>query len=118
VIQKPQRAIIMRYALFAAIVFSTLMLPLPTQAQGCALCYTQAANSGNRMIQALKEGIVILVIPPMLLSLGVAYLVYQKRNQFREAGGGEQTAPDARNLLLPNRTLTLRHGSTILSRYF
>ncbi|HUA14589.1 MAG TPA: hypothetical protein VMG31_04775 [Verrucomicrobiae bacterium] len=52
--------------------------------QGCALCYTQAAGSGNRMIHALREGILILVIPPLLLSTAFTLMAYRRREQFRE----------------------------------
>ena len=32
-------------------------------AQSCALCYTQAASSGARMIEALRSGILIMIVP-------------------------------------------------------
>jgi len=51
-------------------------------AQSCALCYTQAASAGARIIQALRSGILVLVIPPAFLSVGVTVLAYRKRNQF------------------------------------
>ena len=51
--------------------------------QNCALCYTQAASAGNRIIQALRSGILLLIIPPMFMSVGITILAYRKRNQFR-----------------------------------
>jgi hypothetical protein len=36
------------------------------------------------MIQALRSGILILVVPPTLASIGMIFIVYQKRNQVRE----------------------------------
>lgn len=60
-----------------------LLTPHPAIAQSCALCYTQAASSGNRMIQALKSGILILIVPPTLLSVGMIFVLYHKRNQVR-----------------------------------
>ena len=36
------------------------------------------------MIAALKSGIVILVIPPMLICIGITVMTYKKRNQFNE----------------------------------
>jgi hypothetical protein len=60
------------------------LTPTLTWAQGCALCYTQAAGSGSRMIAALKSGILILVIPPMLICLGITWMAYKKRNEFNE----------------------------------
>jgi len=60
-----------------------LTLALPAFSQSCALCYTQAASSGARMIQALKSGILILIIPPTLGSIGMLFVVHHKRNQVR-----------------------------------
>ena len=60
-----------------------LALPLPMFDQNCALCYTQRASSGARMIQALKSGILVLVIPPILGSTGMIFLVRRRSNQFR-----------------------------------
>jgi hypothetical protein len=56
---------------------------VPALSQSCALCYTQAASSGSRMIQALKNGILILVVPPTLGTVGLLLAVHRKRNQIR-----------------------------------
>ncbi len=68
-----------------------LLTSRPAAAQSCALCYTQAASSGSRMIQALRSGILILIVPPTLLSVGMIFVLYRKRNQVRAA---EDDAPD------------------------
>ena len=60
-----------------------LLAPVPAHAQSCALCYTQAASSGTRMIAALKSGILILIAPPTFMSLGVIVVCYRRRNQTR-----------------------------------
>ena len=73
----------------AGLVFAGLFiltLPLPAFSQSCALCYTQAAAAGARMIQALRSGIIILMIPPACMSVGVTLLAYRKRNQFKRDG--------------------------------
>jgi len=70
----------------AAMVFATA---LPAFGQGCALCYTQAASSGARMIHALRNGILILVLPPTLASVGVAFLAYHRRDQFHETSAAD-----------------------------
>jgi hypothetical protein len=57
----------------------------PAFSQGCALCYTQAASSGAKMIEALKNGILILVIPPTLGSIGMVFVLHRKRNQTRRS---------------------------------
>lgn len=61
-----------------------LLSPVFSFAQNCALCYTQAAGSGSRMIHALKSGILILMIPPMCICIGLTVMAYKKRNQFNE----------------------------------
>ena len=60
------------------------LVPAASFAQNCALCYTQAAASGSRMIQALRSGILILVFPPMLICIGITWMAYKKRNQFND----------------------------------
>jgi hypothetical protein len=66
------------------VALAILVAPLPAFSQSCALCYTQAASSGGRMIQALRSGILILIVPPTLMSVGMIFIVYRKRNQFRQ----------------------------------
>src|ERR1700689_3044456 len=63
--------------------FIMLLSPVPAFSQNCALCYTQAASSGSRMIQALKSGILVMIVPPTLGSIGMIFVVYKKRNQVR-----------------------------------
>lgn len=60
-----------------------LLAPMPASGQSCALCYTQAASSGARMIQALKSGILILIAPPTFMSIGLCFVCYRRRNQTR-----------------------------------
>ena len=62
---------------------AALWVPSVAFAQNCALCYTQAAAS-SRLIEALRSGILILVIPPMLICVGITVMAYRKRNQFNE----------------------------------
>jgi hypothetical protein len=69
----------------ALVALAMLAAPLPAFSQSCALCYTQAASAGARMIQALRSGILILIVPPTFMSVGMIFIVYRKRNQFRQA---------------------------------
>jgi len=62
-----------------------LLILSAAYAQGCTLCYTQAAAAAVRMIQALRGGILVLIIPPLFLSVGITVLAYGKRHQFRDA---------------------------------
>jgi hypothetical protein len=77
---------ILGIALVALII---LLAPAPAYAQSCALCYTQAASSGSRMIQALRSGILILIAPPTFMTLGMIVVCYRKRNQTRDDDGDE-----------------------------
>jgi hypothetical protein len=68
----------------ALVALIVLLAPMPASAQSCALCYTQAAASGSRMIQALKSGILILIAPPTFMSIGLIFVCYRKRHQTRD----------------------------------
>jgi len=71
-----------------------LLTAAPAFSQQCALCYTQAASSGRRMIQALQGGILILVLPPTLGSIGMIFVVYRKRNLTRRTDDGGESVQD------------------------
>jgi hypothetical protein len=80
---------------FGTILTGLLLLSaLPAFSQSCALCYTQAALAGAKMIQALKSGILILVIPPTLGSIGMLFVVHHKRNQVRQAESSDPSGQD------------------------
>jgi hypothetical protein len=67
-----------RVALVGALVLAS---NAAAYAQSCALCYTQAAGAGHRFIQGLRTGILVLIVPPMFMSVGIAVLAYRKRNR-------------------------------------
>jgi len=71
-------------AVFGLLALAVILIPLRLDAQSCSLCYTQAASSGARFIAALRSGIIILVIPPMFMSIAITVLAYRKRNRFRD----------------------------------
>ena len=70
------------------------VLACPAFSQNCALCYTQASASGSRMIEALRDGILVLVIPPTLMWLVIAAVAYFKRNQFKQTSGVDLSGSD------------------------
>lgn len=78
----------------ALLAFLFLLAPGSASAQSCALCYTQAASSGARMIQALKSGIIVLIAPPTLMSVGVIFVCYRKRNQTMQQEEDESNDSD------------------------
>ena len=79
--------------LSAIVVVGLIMLgaPLLAFSQNCALCYTQVAAAGAKFIQALRSGILVLIIPPMFMSVGITVLAYRKRNQFKQSDGRQES---------------------------
>jgi hypothetical protein len=77
--------VLKQIAIFGTLLAGVLILLTPSSAfaQNCALCYTQAASSGSRMIQALKSGILVLIVPPTLGSVGMIFILCRKCNQVR-----------------------------------
>jgi hypothetical protein len=63
-------------------------------AQSCALCYTQAAGAGHRFIQGLRTGILVLIVPPMFMSVGITILAYRKRNRCNDIKESEKSDND------------------------
>lgn len=52
-------------------------------AQGCAMCYQTAAASAAPGREALRHGILILLVPAASLFLGVLCFIYRRRNLAR-----------------------------------
>jgi hypothetical protein len=76
---------------FGLLAFLLILAPLPVFSQGCSLCYALAASSGSRLIAALRSGILVLAIPPMLISVGFTVMAYRKRNQFHPTDANEKS---------------------------
>jgi hypothetical protein len=53
------------------------------------MCYTTAGAAGRAAIQALKQGIVILMIPPVVLFTAIFVIAFRRRNQFNEDASWE-----------------------------
>jgi len=73
----------LKFVFLIAAILVLCGLPSSAAAQGCALCVTQAAQGGHRFIDALRSGILVLVFPPMAISIALIYISWRKRNQFR-----------------------------------
>lgn len=61
-------------------------------AQGCALCYADAAASGPQTQAALRHGILVLMIPPMIIFAGFFFLLYKRSNLRLESSRDLQVA--------------------------
>jgi cbb3-type cytochrome oxidase subunit 3 len=86
-----QRTLQIRLALIVVGVVVLFAGALPAMAQSCALCYTQAASAGSRMIEALKSGILILIVPPTLMSIAMVFIMYRNRNRCRNAADAAES---------------------------
>jgi hypothetical protein len=57
-----------------------LLAPPEIAAQGCSLCYQSAAACAPHAIQALRQGILILMFPPAFICFGITWLAWRRRD--------------------------------------
>ena len=81
IVSEAKRSAIRRIKVACACVVAVFS-PSALYAQSCVMCYQSAAASGPRTIHALKAGILILMFPPVLITVGIVYLAYSRREQF------------------------------------
>ena len=67
---------------FLVVGFLTVFLSVAPHAaaQGCAMCYQNAASSGAQGRAALRHGILILLAPALSLFSAIFVLIYRRRN--------------------------------------
>ncbi len=70
-----------------------LAASVPAYAQGCAMCYNDAAAAKSTAIQALRSGTLIPLFPVLLLFAGILVMAFRSRNRYCEAGMEEEIAP-------------------------
>ena len=73
-----------RWVAGLAIAMAGLAIAHPVLAQGCALCYNTAAAAGVRGVAALRNGILILMIPPVIIFGVVCFFTLRGRNRFND----------------------------------
>jgi hypothetical protein len=64
--------------------FALCLLPTVLHAQGCAMCYNSASAAKAGAKEALANGVLILLVPPMVFFALITVVVYIYRNKFRE----------------------------------
>lgn len=68
-------------AVLAAFVLASVGLIAPhAAAQGCAMCYQNAAAAGSNAQAGLRHGILILLIPALAVFGGILGALYQRRD--------------------------------------
>src|SRR5437867_947900 len=72
------------------IILATLLFATPAFAQGCVMCYNTAAAAKAAAINALRSGILILMVPPVLISAGVFVLALRGRERFNDENDGDR----------------------------
>jgi hypothetical protein len=59
----------------------------PTFAQGCAMCYANAAGATKDGQRAISRGVIVLLLPPlgfMTVGVGLAFRYGQRRDRERQ----------------------------------
>jgi len=67
----------------SAAALALFLIPASGWAESCPFCYSKAMSSSNGLLQAFRSGIIVLMIPPFLLSVGITVMAYRRRNSFR-----------------------------------
>jgi hypothetical protein len=68
--------------LWALIATCAVLWPSAARAQSCALCYNAAAAAKATAIQALRHGILILLLPPLAMFIGIFAVAFRRSNSF------------------------------------
>jgi heme/copper-type cytochrome/quinol oxidase subunit 2 len=71
-------------ALVALAGLALTFFPVVAHAQGCAMCYTSASAARAGAKEALANGVLILLAPPMVFFALITVVVYRYRNKFRD----------------------------------
>jgi len=74
-----------RQAVSWLVLIATLVLLCSSSliyAQGCAMCYTSAAAAKAGALQALRGGILILLLPVLAMCSGISVIIYRSRDRF------------------------------------
>jgi hypothetical protein len=77
-----QRAATLPVLLLVSVAAFVLSMPRAA-AQGCAMCYQNAAASGAQGGAALRHGILILLLPALSVFLGIFVFIYRRRHVAR-----------------------------------
>jgi hypothetical protein len=76
---KPTHKLALLIVAYSLVALISLAVPSALFAQGCAQCYQSAAASGPRTIQALRNGIFILIVPPFFICVAITLMAYRRR---------------------------------------
>ena len=74
----------------------------PAAALGCPTCYVVSASAGAGIAAALRSGILVLIVPPMLIFTAIAVAAVRGNHGYAPVSGPEEAAaveasPQGRN---------------------
>src|SRR5215470_19067349 len=78
------RKLVCRWTVTAVTTFVTVMNATAARGQSCAMCYNTAAAAKAAAIQALRSGILILLVPVALMFIGIFILAFRSQERFIE----------------------------------
>lgn len=84
-----------RWIIQIAVLIAVLTVPALASAQGCAMCYNNAAAANPTAIHALRSGILVLMIPPVLIFAAICLFALRNRNRFNDGNAAEEIPPCA-----------------------
>ena len=76
----------------ASLAVLVLLWTAPALAQGCAMCYSNAAGSSKDGQKAISKGVIVLLLPPlgfMTVGMGMALRYGRKRDEEADKDSNE-----------------------------
>jgi hypothetical protein len=70
-------------------VAAVVAAPSALYAQGCAMCYQNAAAAGPRTAEALRHGILVMLFPPLFIFAGIIVMAHRRRNDVDDSASPE-----------------------------
>ena len=56
-----------------------ITMPVAAQAQGCAMCYASASAAKKAGMEALQNGVLVLLFPPLLMFAVILWHTFHRR---------------------------------------
>lgn len=92
------------------------MLPFSAFAQGCAMCNANASAAKQAGIQALQNGILILLVPCLIIFAGVFCLAFRRRDEDENEGAFAQEGSGAGMAWNPPATQAGQRPETVFPK--
>jgi hypothetical protein len=57
-----------------------IAVPVAARAQGCVMCYTSASAAKKAGMEALQNGVMVLLFPPLLIFAAILWHTFHRRS--------------------------------------